>query len=105
MAIPTYSELEYNQYLKCEDWSQSETEHLMDLCQRFDLRFMVIHDRWDRAAFRDRSIEDLKERYYNISAILTKVNYYFYNKKTETWGLFYSHSVCIPIGMNAGFAK
>lgn len=73
VSIPSYSESEYNQYLKSEDWSQAETDHLMDLCQRFDLRFIVIHDRWDRAAFRDRSVEDLKERYYNICAILSKV--------------------------------
>lgn len=73
VSIPSYSESEYNQYLKSEDWSQAETDHLMDLCQRFDLRFIVIHDRWDRAAFRDRSVEDLKERYYGICATLSKV--------------------------------
>ncbi|XP_004926554.1 DNA methyltransferase 1-associated protein 1 [Bombyx mandarina] len=78
VSIPSYSESEYNQYLKSEDWSQAETDHLMDLCQRFDLRFIVIHDRWDRAAFRDRSVEDLKERYYNICSILSKV-------KTNPW--------------------
>ncbi|XP_063395424.1 DNA methyltransferase 1-associated protein 1 [Cydia fagiglandana] len=78
VSIPSYSESEYNQYLKSEDWSQAETDHLMDLCQRFDLRFIVIHDRWDRAAFRDRSVEDLKERYYHISATLGKL-------KTNPW--------------------
>ncbi|CAF4848880.1 unnamed protein product [Pieris macdunnoughi] len=78
VSIPSYSESEYNQYLKSEDWSQAETDHLMDLCQRFDLRFIIIHDRWDKAAFRDRSVEDLKERYYNICAILSKV-------KTNPW--------------------
>ncbi|KAJ0175698.1 hypothetical protein K1T71_008857 [Dendrolimus kikuchii] len=78
VSIPSYSESEYNQYLKSEDWSQAETDHLMDLCQRFDLRFIVIHDRWDRAAFRDRSVEDLKERYYGICATLSKV-------KTNPW--------------------
>ncbi|KAL4715342.1 hypothetical protein ACJJTC_015113 [Scirpophaga incertulas] len=78
VSIPSYTESEYNQYLKSEDWTQAETDHLMDLCQRFDLRFIVIHDRWDRAAFRDRSVEDLKERYYGICAILSKV-------KTNPW--------------------
>lgn len=78
VSIPSYSESEYNQFLKSEDWSQAETDHLMDLCQRFDLRFIIIHDRWDRAAFRDRSIEDLKERYYGICATLSKV-------KTNPW--------------------
>nr|XP_021201341.2 DNA methyltransferase 1-associated protein 1 [Helicoverpa armigera] len=78
VSIPSYTESEYNQYLKSEDWSQAETDHLMDLCQRFDLRFIVIHDRWDRAAFRDRSVEDLKERYYGICTTLSKV-------KTNLW--------------------
>ncbi|XP_041985178.1 DNA methyltransferase 1-associated protein 1 [Aricia agestis] len=87
VSIPSYSESEYNQYLKSEDWSQGETDHLMDLCQRFDLRFIIIHDRWDRAAFRDRSVEDLKERYYNICSILSKV-------KTNPW----SNSVTLVNG-------
>ncbi|KOB74181.1 DNA methyltransferase 1-associated protein 1 [Operophtera brumata] len=78
VSIPSYSESEYNQFLKSEDWSQAETDHLMDLCQRFDLRFILINDRWDRAAFRDRSVEDLKERYYGICATLSKV-------KTNPW--------------------
>lgn len=78
VPLPSYTDAEYSQFLKSEDWSQAETDHLMDLCQRFDLRFIVIHDRWDKAAFRDRSIEDLKERYYHICGVLSKV-------KTNAW--------------------
>ena len=42
-------------------WTRAETEHLLDLCGRFDLRFTVIQDRWDRVTYpKSKSIEDLK---------------------------------------------
>ena len=48
-------------YIFFEGWTRAETEHLLDLCGRFDLRFTVIQDRWDRATHpRAKSIEDLK---------------------------------------------
>lgn len=51
-----------------------ETDHLFDLARRFDLRFGIMRDRWDTAKFPDRSIEDLKERYYSVCSTLTKVS-------------------------------
>ena len=71
--IPAFSDLEYQQHLHDEHWTKQETDHLFDLCKRFDLRFVVMQDRWDRESFGNRSVEDLKERYYNICNILTKV--------------------------------
>nr|CAD7392736.1 unnamed protein product [Timema cristinae] len=72
VPIPTYTDTEYSQHLQTEMWSKPETDHLFELCRRFDLRFIVIKDRWDRDRFPDRSVEDLKERYYNVCGILTK---------------------------------
>ena len=40
------------------------------MLSRFDLRFHVIHDRWEKSG--NPSLEDLKERYYAIAAALTK---------------------------------
>lgn len=57
-----------------DSWSRQETDHLFDLCRRFDLRFIVIRDRWDRSRFPDRSVEDLKERYYEICATMNMVS-------------------------------
>ena len=34
-----------------------------------------MHDRWDREKYSNRSVEDLKERYYNICNTLTKVSW------------------------------
>ncbi|KAK2167712.1 hypothetical protein LSH36_25g09076 [Paralvinella palmiformis] len=71
--VPVYSDLEYQQHLHDESWTRQETDHLFDLCKRFGLRFVIIQDRYDKTNFPNRSIEDLKERYYNICNILVKV--------------------------------
>jgi DNA methyltransferase 1-associated protein 1 len=44
-----------------QTWSREETDQLFELCERFDLRFIVIADRFPT----DRSVEDLKSRYYS----------------------------------------
>ncbi|XP_073998570.1 DNA methyltransferase 1-associated protein 1-like isoform X2 [Rhodnius prolixus] len=73
VQIPSYSDSEYACYLANDSWSRAETDHLFDLCNRFDLRFGVMADRWDLTKFNKRSIEDLKERYYEICSILAKI--------------------------------
>ncbi len=44
-----YNDEEYEHLINpdSKDWSRHETDYLMDLCERFDLRFIVIHDRYD----------------------------------------------------------
>ncbi|XP_052775071.1 DNA methyltransferase 1-associated protein 1-like isoform X2 [Mya arenaria] len=71
--VPVYSDLEYQQHLHDDSWTRQETDHLFELCKRFALRFAVMYDRWDRDKYPNRSIEDLKERYYNICNKLVKV--------------------------------
>lgn len=116
VQVPVYSEQEYQMHLHDDGWTKAETDHLFDLCKRFDLRFIVVHDRYDHqqyrvitqsltidwiskwmlcdnshiaanwllisfiskdsinySCFQKRSVEDLKERYYNICGKLTKV--------------------------------
>jgi SANT/Myb-like domain of DAMP1 len=51
---------------------QEETDYLLDLCERLDLRFVVVADRYDFPGGRPRSLEDLKGRYYALAAELTK---------------------------------
>eukprot|EP00898_Chlorokybus_atmophyticus_P004011 jgi/Chlat1/4610/Chrsp290S04353 len=58
-----------HEYAECgldsdPSWTREETDHLLDLCRRFDLRFTIIADRWE---FRERSVEDLKDRYYWVA--------------------------------------
>eukprot|EP00088_Acartia_fossae_P039544 TRINITY_DN4116_c0_g1_i5.p1 TRINITY_DN4116_c0_g1~~TRINITY_DN4116_c0_g1_i5.p1 ORF type:complete len:504 (-),score=121.45 TRINITY_DN4116_c0_g1_i5:512-2023(-) len=74
IEVPTYTEVEYQHHLVTPGWTREETDHLMDLAQRFDLRFIVMQDRWDRNTFPERSVEDLKERYYSILDKLERVH-------------------------------
>jgi hypothetical protein len=49
---------------------QDETDYLLDMCKRLDLRFIVIADRWAFPGGPHRSVEDLKERYYDMATEL-----------------------------------
>ncbi|CAB0012807.1 unnamed protein product [Nesidiocoris tenuis] len=73
VPIPTYTDAEYQSHLVAEGWTKPETDHLFDLCRRFDLRFVIIQDRYDYVQFKKRSIEELKERYYSVVSALAKV--------------------------------
>lgn len=52
VQVPVYSEQEYQLYLHDDAWTKAETDHLFDLARRFDLRFVVIHDRYDHQQFK-----------------------------------------------------
>lgn len=69
----TYTDSEYEQYLQDNNWTRTETDVLFDLCRKFELKFLIIHDRWNNILYPDRSVEDLKERYYSICATLEYV--------------------------------
>lgn len=71
--IPKYNQTDYELFLKCDNWTREETDHLMDLCSRFDLRFIVMHDRWDRQRHPNiKSVEDMKDRFYTVHNLLVK---------------------------------
>jgi DNA methyltransferase 1-associated protein 1 len=46
------------------DWTKEETEYLWSLCADFDLRWIVIADRYEWEG-KERMMEDLKDRYYS----------------------------------------
>ncbi|CDR47374.1 CYFA0S31e00958g1_1 [Cyberlindnera fabianii] len=60
-------------------WNYEETRYLFDLAKAFDLRWIVIHDRYN---FQDksRSVEDLQERFYNVCQRIL----IYENEKDET---------------------
>ena len=70
--ILNYTDAEYSENLLSDSWTRMETDTLFQLAERFDLRWPVIHDRWP-SHHNSRSIEDLKERYYEITNIIKKV--------------------------------
>ncbi|KAI9930894.1 hypothetical protein ASPWEDRAFT_167150 [Aspergillus wentii DTO 134E9] len=78
-----YTDEEYNRHLKSDDWSRQETDYLMDIVEEYDLRWVVIADRYDYQpqaldaeanasalvpAKRYRTMEQMKARYYFVSA-------------------------------------
>ncbi|KAL8746217.1 MAG: hypothetical protein Q9190_001736 [Brigantiaea leucoxantha] len=80
---PTYTEDQYSDKLRSDDWSKEETDYLMNLVFEFDLRWILIADRYDYKplgaqedtdsmaidnAPKNRSMEDLKARYYHVAA-------------------------------------
>jgi len=69
IKIWDYSNDEYENYFKDDNWTKQETDQLLDLCKRFDLRFIVIYDKFDS----DKTIEDLKDRFYSIQSKLTEL--------------------------------
>uniref|UniRef100_A0AAF5DGG6 DNA methyltransferase 1-associated protein 1 n=1 Tax=Strongyloides stercoralis TaxID=6248 RepID=A0AAF5DGG6_STRER len=69
--IPTYTDIEYTRHLHEQKWTRQETDHLFDLCRRFDLKWYIIHDRWEIFKNGDdkkktKSLVDMKARYYNV---------------------------------------
>lgn len=65
--VPFYSDEDYEKYIKDDGrWNKEKTDHLFLLCKEFDLRFIVIADRF-RAKYPNFSIEDLQERYHSVS--------------------------------------
>lgn len=80
LNIVSYTINEYNTYLRSNQakWSKAQTDHLFDLARRFDLRFVVMADRWDRANFGIKTVEDLKERYYEVIGLLAKVFWFVF---------------------------
>lgn len=78
-------------YLRQEGWTREETDHLFELCRRFDTRFLrfllnvcrwpVIasryeHDRFPRSLDKpQRSMEDMKARFYFVVSELTALKW------------------------------
>ena len=75
----TYTDDEYTRFLKSDTWTKSETDKLMEMVRRFELRWAIIHDRWfgyyhstEDNAPASRKIEDLMYRYYGVAAVLAQ---------------------------------
>ncbi|KAJ3214184.1 swr complex subunit [Dinochytrium kinnereticum] len=73
------------------DWTFEETRYLLELCKLYDLRFIVISDRFEFES-KSRSIEDLKDRYYTVTKKIHSVRndpidsetaQYSFNKERE----------------------
>ena len=50
IKVRAWAEGEYERHLYDPDWSAAETEELFRLCRAYDLRFIVVHDRYNAVA-------------------------------------------------------
>ncbi|GAA5923021.1 Swc4p [Sporobolomyces koalae] len=66
----SYTDREYDEWLRLEGWTKQETDHLFDLAVQYDLRFVVMADRWEMTP--ERGIDALKDRYYSICRTLAE---------------------------------
>ena len=73
--IPTYNDQEYSDHLESESWTREETDYLFTMARDFDLRWVLIADRYEwqppvledhKLVTQERSMEDLKARYYEV---------------------------------------
>ncbi|KAL6707925.1 swr complex subunit [Coniothyrium glycines] len=97
--MPTFTDEEYDAHLRSTDWSREETDYLFEVVQDYSYRWAVIWDRYEYepskhrhtaqdstngdeaqalaampfAPSKKRSLEDLKVRFYDISAKLMKL--------------------------------
>ncbi|KAK0701483.1 hypothetical protein B0T21DRAFT_378737 [Apiosordaria backusii] len=92
VVVPQYNEDQYHSNLQNNDWTKEETDYLLDLAKNFDLRWTIIWDRYEFTpkppggdaangdtstavvpAPKQRSMEDLKARYYEVAAKMMAV--------------------------------
>ncbi|KAF2662326.1 hypothetical protein K491DRAFT_686810 [Lophiostoma macrostomum CBS 122681] len=99
VEMPTFTDEEYDAHLRSSNWSREETDYLFGLIRDYSYRWAVIYDRYDYqpsarshltsqeatngdstalaslpfAPPKTRTVEDLKARFYEISAKLMKL--------------------------------
>ncbi|KAK6118130.1 hypothetical protein DH2020_048114 [Rehmannia glutinosa] len=79
--VVKYTDEEYEKYLTDPAWTKEETDQLFDLCEQFDLRFVVVADRFPSS----KTVEELKDRYYSGTSVFYLVdNLEQYNASQET---------------------
>ncbi|KAF8311157.1 hypothetical protein DL93DRAFT_2083603 [Clavulina sp. PMI_390] len=64
--VVDYTQEEYTKLLQDDDWTKEETDYLFTLAREFDLRFLIMADRYKFTGGKDRRIEDLQDRYYAV---------------------------------------
>ncbi|KAI5359726.1 Putative SWR1-complex protein 4/DNA methyltransferase 1-associated protein [Septoria linicola] len=70
--IPEYDDEAYEQHLRHDDWTKAETDYLVELYRDCNGKWPVV---WDHYEYEDksRSMEELKARFYKISAQLLQL--------------------------------
>lgn len=70
--VPTYDVETYEKHLSHAEWTKEETDHLVELYQECNGKWAVVIDRYQHG--QERTMEDLKSRFYSISAIILSID-------------------------------
>jgi DNA methyltransferase 1-associated protein 1 len=121
--LPTFTDDEYDAYLRSDDWSREETDYLFEMISDYAYRWAVVWDRYDFqpsnnapdgienasgeadqalatmpfAPSKKRTVEDLKARFYDISAKLMKQRIPEVQMDAEQYGLYEMLSKFDPV--------
>jgi len=86
ITVPTYTDTQYDEYLRSDDWSKEETDYLLNLVKEYYLKWPIIIDRYDfkpkdepiptiedpstaiakTSDHKGRTLEQLKARFYEV---------------------------------------
>jgi len=72
LEIIEFTKDEYDKLIKPNDinWNYEQTMYLWNLIKQYNLKFIIIYDRFDEITYGKRTIESLKDRYYSIAKII-----------------------------------
>lgn len=70
VSAPQFDDETYEKHLVDEKWTQEETKYLIDLYRECSGKWPVIVDRYEKA---ERTMEELKARFYQITAAMMQV--------------------------------
>lgn len=72
VEIPEYDDEIYEEHLRHDDWTKAETDYLVETYRECNGKWPVV---WDHYEYEDktRSMEDLKARFYKVSAQLLQL--------------------------------
>ena len=104
VGVPEYTPEQYQSHLKNDEWSKEETDYLVNLAFEYDLRWIVIWDRYEyqpseapkvddnsmavTVQAKQRSMEDLKARYYDVAAKTMALNQPLSSMSTTEFELY-----------------
>lgn len=68
--VPKFDDAQYEDHLKDPNWTLEETRYLVDTYKECNGKWTVIIDRYEKP---ERTMEDLKARFYSISAVMLQI--------------------------------
>lgn len=74
VEAPTYDDETYEKHLTHSEWTKEETDYLVDVYRECNGKWPVIVDHYSYSDTPTRSMEDLKARFYSISASVLQQN-------------------------------